>query len=109
MQGAYPGYGTPSAPPPPTKHKEMLFEIKGYPHFLSEEDPEDYDPTARRDSPSRIRSTGSYVQSYLSGTGYEGFPSGSNQQLLPSAKPPGESCKCFFATAKPYPSRNAAM
>lgn len=38
-------------------HKEILFEIMGYPHFL----------------------------------------------------PGEEECKCFFAVAKPYPSRNTAM
>lgn len=38
-------------------HKEVLFEIMGYPHFL----------------------------------------------------PGEEECKCFFAVAKPYPSRNTAM
>lgn len=38
---------------------------------------------------------------------FRGHPHFSNSPL--AVGPPGSDCKCFFATARPYPSRSTAM
>ncbi|KAI0705908.1 hypothetical protein BC835DRAFT_1314125 [Cytidiella melzeri] len=68
--------------------KEVLFEINGYPHFV-----------AGSDSAPGV--TGFNTQDIRSMNSSEGT---SRQQ-----DDIGTSFKCFFAMAKPYPSRNTAM
>ena len=65
--------------------KEVLFEIKGYAHYVESSEPEEVDETGVF---TGINTSGS------SGTVDIGT---------------GEVFKCFFAMARPYPSRNTAM
>lgn len=67
--------------------KEVLFEIKGYAHYAE---------SSEQDSPTEF-----------SGSVSVGLGHPEEQKTVDVAT--GEVFKCFFAMARPYPSRNTAM
>ncbi|THG99980.1 hypothetical protein EW026_g2473 [Hermanssonia centrifuga] len=74
-------FSQPQRQPP----KEVLFEIKGYPHFVTKSKPSAND-------------------------GLRGFLNSVERPAGGMIDPAtGDEFKCFFAEAKPYPSRNTAM
>ncbi|GJE87107.1 PAS domain-containing protein [Phanerochaete sordida] len=78
---------------PSEKAPEVFFEIKGYPHFMTDSTTSVHDTF---DTP-KGRST----------TGAEDHTRASSSSAGPSSSNGGFGC--FFAMAKPYPSRNTAM
>lgn len=68
--------------------KEVLFEIKGYPHFVTS-----------RDSPASVEAFNANAACVM-----DRMSRGASERTGSE-----EPFKCFFAMAKPYPSRNTAM
>ena len=80
----------PQSPKPPSR--EILFEIKGYPHFVVSS------TLGQQQSNSRFEVRDLQAMDSQAGPSNSASPS-ANSGLF----------KCFFVMAKPYPSRNTAM